>query len=219
MNTDKTKFLSVFICVHLWLLFFSTGCSTFREIGERFNGEPKKKAALFTSNRPDDRRDAVLFFADHGYGLKDPYVRYYRQMAKQDTDPLVRATAIRALNRARDKQSTPIFIEALTDNSVWIRLEGAKALNRVPDPNAVNALLKVVTSTDEQKDVRIAAAEALQHYKQIDVARQLVPLLNQKDFGIAWQAHRSLKIMTGKDLAYDESAWLQYITGPSKPLG
>jgi hypothetical protein len=46
-----------------------------------------------------------------------------------------------------------------------------------------------------------------------------VPLLNQKDFGLAWQARRSLKFMTGKDLSYDENAWLQYITGPSKPLG
>jgi hypothetical protein len=141
MSTDKARLLSVLIGVHLWLLFFSTGCSTMREIGEKFNGEPKKKAALFTSNRPDDRRDAILFFADHSYGLKDPYVRYYRQIAQQDTDPLVRATAIRALNRARDKQSTPIFITALTDNSVWVRLEGAKALYRVPDPKAADPLL------------------------------------------------------------------------------
>ena len=47
----------------------------------------------------------------------------------------------------------------------------------------------------------------------------LVPLLNQKDFSIAWQARKSLQAMTGQDKAYDGGAWLQYITGPNKPLG
>jgi len=112
-----------------------------------------------------------------------------------------------------------LFIKALADSSPLVRLEGAKALYRVPDPDSADKLLAMTTAADENKDVRIAAAEALQHYRRLDIGRTLIGLLNQRDFGIAWQARRTLKRLTGKDLNYDESAWLNFITGPSKPLG
>jgi hypothetical protein len=220
MNAARCRLKTPVLLACGCLIICVTGCAgPFREFGERINGTPKKKAALLQSPRPDDRREAVLFFVDHDYGREEKYTRLYRQMATQDPDPLVRATAIRALNRSRDKQATQVFINALGDAQPLVRLEGAKALNRVPDPAAAPALLRVLNAPEESRDIRIAAAEALQHYRTLDVARQLVPLLTQKDFSVAWQARRSLRYMTGKDMAYDEGAWLQYITGPTKPLG
>ena len=65
------------------LLLFSTGCTAFRELGETITGEPKKKAALFQSPRPDDRRDALLFFTDHEYGREEKYTRLYQQMRER----------------------------------------------------------------------------------------------------------------------------------------
>jgi hypothetical protein len=224
MNTDERRFRSRiahlissgFIC---GLVLCSTGCTVFRGISEAINDEPRTQSRLLRSDRPDERREAVLFFADHEYGLKPPYTPLYRQMARNDADPLVRATAVRSLNRARDKEATPVFIAALADTSPIVRLEAAKALNRVADPAAAEPLLKIVANTDESKDVRIAATEAIQHYRRVDVGRTLVTLLNQRDFGIAWQARRSLRNMTGRDMNFDEGAWLQFITGPTKPLG
>ena len=66
---------------------------------------------------------------------------------------------------------------------------------------------------------RIAAIDALKHYRTLQIARTLIGVVTERDFAVAWQARKSLKKMTGKDLYYDESAWLQYITGPAKPLG
>jgi hypothetical protein len=71
----------------------------------------------------------------------------------------------------------------------------------------------------ESKDVRIAAADALRQYRTLDVARILVTYLNETDFGVAWQSRQSLIVLTGQDLQYDESAWLQYLVGPNKPFG
>jgi hypothetical protein len=51
------------------------------------------------------------------------------------------------------------------------------------------------------------------------VARGLVNTLNGRDFSVAWQARKSLTRMTGSDYAYDESAWLNYLTGPGRPFG
>ena len=136
-----------------------------------------------------------------------------------DDDYLVRAVAVRALNRSRDASATPTFIQALNDRSELVRLEAAKALNNLPDPNAGPPLVALVSSPTETMDVRIAAAEALRHYKRIEVARALVAALDDRDFAVAWQARRSLYRMMRTDLGYDQANWLAYITGPSKPLG
>ena len=67
----------------------------------------------------------------------------------------------RALNVCRAKPATKLFIKALSNGDTQIRLEGCKALHRVPDPEAAKPLLALATRPDEDKDVRIAAVEAL----------------------------------------------------------
>jgi len=202
-------------------LLFLPGCGAMRGLGEMMTGNTAEANALKMENlnNPDDRRDGMIFLVDHPYGTKAPYTTRYAQIAKGDSDPIVRATAIRSLNRSRDKTATPVFINALKDASPLVRLEAAKALYRLPDPAATEQLRLMVSANEETKDVRIAAAEALQHYRRLDVARTLIAQLNQRDFGIAWQCRRTLKRLTGKDLNYDEAAWLNFITGPTKPLG
>jgi hypothetical protein len=66
--------------------------------------------------------------------------------------------------------------------------------------------------------VRIAAADALKHYRALDAARALVDTLDSRDFGVAWQSRRSLIRLTGRDLNYDEGQWLQFLTGPDRPF-
>jgi len=207
----------------LLLLCFSSGCGAFRGAGEMLSGNTALKNAQKMEDpaSADSRREGMQFLADHEYGHHPPYTTRYQQIAAKDPDPLVRAVAVRSLNISRDHsdEAGKVFVAALADSSPLVRLEGAKALYRLPNQAAVERLLAMAASNDETKDNRIAAAEALQHYRRLDVGRTLISLLNQRDFGIAWQARRTLKRLTGKDLNYDESAWLNYITGPSKPLG
>jgi HEAT repeat protein len=167
----------------------------------------------------DARRRGINDLVRWDFALDGPYVKRYRQIATGDPDPLVRATAIRALNRARDAQARPIFINALRDASVDVRIEAAKALDNLPDPNAADPLVRTVANPDEDRDVRIAAASALRHYKSLEVARALIPRLNEHDFAIAWQSRRTLRQITGKDMRYNEAAWLAFVSGPDKPLG
>ena len=188
---------------------------------DRMTGKasPVKSAERMESESADLRVRGINELADHDWGLKPPYTERYEQIAKNDPDYLVRATAIRALNRARLKEATPIFIDALSAPQAKVRLEGAKALVNVPDDRAVTPLLKLLTTTDEDKDVRIAAADALRHYKRLDVARALAATLSEREFGVAWQSRRSLRKMTGADYAYSEPAWLDYFVGSQKPFG
>jgi hypothetical protein len=214
------------------IVYSALGMGLNRGLGYLFLELPRQMIAFSTGDRParavrlmedgkspDARRQGINDLARWDFAQNGPYARRYRQIAKSDPDPLVRSVAIRALNRARDADARPIFVEALSDPSELVRLEGAKALVNLPDPAAADALIRLVSNPEEDRDVRIAAAEALKHYKKIEVARALVPRLNERDFSVSWQARRSLRRMTGKDFFYNEAAWLEYIAGPDKPFG
>jgi hypothetical protein len=208
------------------LLLICGGCESISNmsssISDRLAGRTPSTAALKMEDQyfPDERRIGINRLSTYPFGRQLPYTHRYEQIAQSDPDWLVRATAIRALNRSRWHHATPLFIVALDDANDHVRLEAAKALANVPDDNAVPSLLKLVNDGTENRDVRIAAADALQHYKTVEVARTLASQLGDREFGLAWQSHQSLIRMTGRDdLPCDESAWLNYITGPGKPLG
>ncbi len=181
----------------------------------------------------DARRTGIVVLStQYDKGKLPPYPSYYQKLAQSDPDYTVRAMAIRALNICRDGSATPIFIAGLRDENELVRLESAKALVHLPDPESKPALLRALSGSRpvmtpdgryamvaESQDVRIAAADALRNYHELAVARSLIGSLNELDFGVAWQARQSLIALTGQDLKYDESAWLQYLVGPSKPFG
>ncbi|MCC7349936.1 MAG: HEAT repeat domain-containing protein [Phycisphaerales bacterium] len=205
-----------------WILLAAMlgGCQSVRQPLEVMGGNTAARAVKRMEDPifPDERREGILYLVDHEYGRKAPYTERYRQIAVSDSDYTVRAMAIRALNISRDSGATAIFIQGLSDTQPLVRLEAAKALVNLPDANAIPKLLQVVSNEDENKDVRIAAADALRHYKSLEVARTLVGVLQQREFGVAWQARKSLVQLTGHDLGYNDGAWLNYLTGPDKPF-
>ena len=168
---------------------------------------------------PDARRVGINSLVERTFAKQAPYTTRYAQIGQFDADPIVRATALRALNRSRDGQATGLFITSLTDDNAVVRLEAAKALANVPNENAAEPLLKVFNNVAETHDVRIAAADALRHYRRLDVARALVGVLDERDFGLSWQARQSLRAMTGRDARYDQTAWLQMLSDKESPLG
>jgi len=186
-----------------------------------FGTSPAQYARMMESQGADARRIGINGLAATDRGEQPPYTIRYAQIGRLDNDYLVRATAIRSLNRSRDRSATAValYVRSLEDPNVPVRLEACKALGHMPTEDATEPLLRIANRTEEDKDVRIAAIDALRHYKTLEVARTLVLMLSDHDFGIAWTAHHSLKALTGRDLQYDEAAWLAYLTGPEKPFG
>ena len=90
----------------------------------------KAAKAMENDQLPDQRRQGINKLVSHDYGKHDPYTKRYGQIARNDPDWLVRATALRAMNRARYKAGTPIYIEALQkDTEPHVRLEAAGLLD------------------------------------------------------------------------------------------
>jgi hypothetical protein len=168
---------------------------------------------------PDKRRQAIMFFSKHEYGRREPYSKYYAEMARTDDHHIVRAMALRAMNRARMREEGALYAAMLEDKHPLVRLEAAKALANMPEPTAVAGLVRRLQDPEESMDVRVAAADALRLYKTSEAAQALVRVLRDREFGVAWQARQSLRLMTGKDYRFDPVAWLTYITGTEKPFG
>lgn len=184
-----------------------------RRVGDLVTGRTVEQDArrVYDQDFPDERRVGINRLVARDFGKRPPYTDQYKNLVRYDDSPLVRATAVRALNRSRDESATDLFISALSDTDPLVRLEAAKALGNVPSEAAAPRLLEVVRNPRENIDVRIAAVDALRHYRSIDVARTLAGLLQDRQFSLAWQARRSLVAMTGTDLHYDEGAWLEYL--------
>ena len=171
------------------------------------------------SKDADRRREGVYELVQRDFGKGPLYRQLYRQMAVGDADYTVRAAAIRALNMCRDRQAVDVFLGGLEDSKELVRMEAAKAMANVPDERTAGSLIKHLSHPGESKDVRIACSAALGNFRRIEVAQALIRVLQDRDFGVSWQARKSLWLMTGQDYRYDEGAWLGYLTSAHKPFG
>jgi HEAT repeat protein len=219
--TKNIPSIGLLMLAMLPLVLFGGGCSvlestatTSKRMIDFVSGKTAIKAAVKMEDQTsaDNRRYGINQLADHEFGRREPYTVRYQQIAQTDRDWLVRASAIRALNRSRDASAVQTFIKALSDENAIVRVEAAKALSNVPDPSAAAPLLRAIANNSEDRDVRYWSAKALRHYRQLDVARSLVGQLNSREFSVAWQSRESLVVLTGQDLAYNESAWLEFLT-------
>lgn len=165
---------------------------------------------------PDIRRAGILRLVQERAARKLPYTRRYAQIAAYDKDYTVRAAAIRALNYSRNREAASVYAAGLDDLDVSIRLESAKAIGNMPDEKVLKKLIEHLQKDD--RDVRIACADALRNFHTVEVARVLISAVSDRDFSVAWQARQSLMLMTGRDFKYEESTWLNYLTKESKPL-
>ncbi len=183
-----------------------------------FDENPSYYANLMVAedSTSDERIQGISRIPDYGFGRGEPYTDAYATLASSGESDLVRATAIRAINRSGDATRSGLLVTALADESTLVRLEAAKALGNLPDPAAVGPLLQSAGGVDENLDVRLASVDALRHYPQnSEVIDRLIALLEGDVFDLAFQARASLAVLFGRDLGYDAAAWRA--AAPSEP--
>jgi hypothetical protein len=194
--------------------------SSIYHVYQRINGDtPLKFAREMESKNADREREGILKLANYRFARTNPiYAKRWDLIANdRAADATVQAAAIRAMNHSRDGAHKQSFVDAMDDADEAVRLEAAKALANVPDEKAVPKLIAHLQK-DDDKDVRIACADALREYKTAEVARALVSVLPDRDFGVAFRARESLLLMTGRNFRFDEAKWLDYFARTEKPF-
>lgn len=191
-----------------------------KELYNYYTGNTPALAArnMLNPRDADRRREGVFYLAKRSFGRKEPYTKRYAQMAETDDDFTVRAAAVRALNWSRESQYASIYTGLLADKSAWVRLEACKALANMPDNAAITPLIRRMEDPEEDRDVRIAAADAMRNFPTGQAGQALVRVLADKDFGVAWQSRKSLRLLTGRDFGYNQSAWLEHLARSDKPF-
>ncbi len=154
---------------------------------------------------------------DFEFARRGSSLTVYRRLAR-DEDYTVRAAAIRALNRSRamGPNYTALYLKNLDDSEPLVRLQAADALGNIPDPSTIDDLIEHMRE-DISPDVKISCADALRNFSDGKVISALVDVLDDRNFGLAWQARQSLALISGQDYRYDKQAWLGYFAQAGTP--
>jgi len=160
---------------------------------------------------PDRRQRGITMLANAPWGGESVYVELY-EVAAQDEDPGVRASAARALSRHGSTRHAPLIVPNLEADSRILRWEAAMALQRLHDPAAVRPLIRRLDINNEPAaEVREAATIALGQYAETRVVLALLEALDDRDLAVNRAARQSLNILTGQDFKFDTRAWRRWI--------
>ncbi len=158
----------------------------------------------------DKRREGTTLISNAPWGGVDIYMAAYRDKVLNETDPIAKATAIRALARWGEPEDALRIMPHLTDANIQVRWEAAKGMQRLHNPAVVPEILKVLRDEAEQSQVRVAAAVALAQYPEDRVFQGLVSALDARELAVNAAAEHSLNTLTNQSFDMDSQAWLNW---------
>lgn len=204
------------ICLAFTLLAVTGGCET---IGQDLNymvktilpPSPGEAARMMQDQYdPDRRREGTVWISNAPFGGVDIYVENYRVIIELESDPTVKAAAIRALGRHGTPDDAPMIGRHLGDENEYVRWEAAKALQRLHNPAVAPALRDALRNEDERSETRVAAAIALAQYPRDSVFQSLLGALDARELSVNAAAEQSLNTLTGESFDMDRIAWTRW---------
>jgi hypothetical protein len=188
---------------------------------------PFPERELTTYHTPAMRVDAVREFGTRSKGVDSPEQRQITdQLARQmqiEPDPLVRHAVVEAIAEFHTPMAQQVLEAGLADQDEAVRVACCKALGRRAEEGVANvgqtsvASLANVLRSDDDIDVRLAAAEALGHMKSPEAIQALLVALEDRDPAMQYAGVQSMKSITGEDYGPDVQAWRQVARGETPP--
>lgn len=209
----------------------ASGCVVLEDLGYQSNPNSESLLTLFQRPPPaqavrwaldphsaDNRYRGISLLANAPFGGEDVYLDLFTDSAR-DPDSAVRAASVRGLAHHGRPEHADEIARALSDESSLVRLEAARAAQRIHNPSIVPALFgRLDAETEDEHDVRAAVAHALGQYPQRRVLDRLVGALRDPSLTVNRHAAEALTILTGQDLGIDPVAWLSFVTDAEAPF-
>ena len=204
-----------------FILFLTAGflvscvSDDFNNMADGFVPPSPRDAAIMAVDQydPDIRRRGVTLLANSPFGGAPDYLSMYRDYVANDRDPLVRASAIKALGRFGDIDDAVLiapWLSRSTTDSTQVRRASAVALQRLHNQEVVGFLLRSLRDIDEDSQVRAAVAIALGQYPENQVFVGLIAALQGGSLSINLSAAESLHMLTGQVFGTDWDAWFEW---------
>lgn len=215
---------TLLVCSAFMMCIFLSGCSTIGDDIDSFAGglvapSPREAAEMMIDpHDPDRRRRGTVLISNSPFGGGDKYLTYYRDMVRNERNPLALAAALTALGRHGQTDDAVLIAALLEHENIQARWEAAKALQRIHNPLVVPPLLKILAKDDEHSDARVAAAIALGQYPEDRVFQGLISALNVRELAINRAAHQSLNTLTDQSFGLNVSEWYQWYASTQDPF-
>jgi HEAT repeats/PBS lyase HEAT-like repeat len=205
----------------LWLVTLGTALSAGCQSLSWPQMWPFPERELTTYHTPSMRVDALEQFGMRSTGVDSPEQRQISdQLARQmqiEPDPLVRRAVVRAIAEFRTPMAQQVLEAGLADDEPAVRVACCQALGRRAEAISIGSLANSLR-TDEDVDVRLAAAEALGKTKSREAIQALIVALDDRDPALQYAGVQSMKSITGEDYGPDVQAWRQVASGGNAPL-
>ena len=188
---------------------------------------PSEAAQMAMDPYDADKRYRGTMLLSNAYFAGDPlYTRLFVDAAK-DPDASVRIAGVRALANHGDSSHVPLLVERLQDKEPLVRLEAARGLQRLHGDEAVVPLMNASSDPDfvrgnqgseENPDIRTAAANALGQYRKTEVVQHLISIMNDPSLSVNNASLSSLRTLTGQDLGFERKQWLEWFDETKEPF-
>lgn len=198
------------------------------------DGAYQAKIAL-ESDSSDRRREAVNRLAKTRSATTDWAFDTLDVIARTDRSESVRCAAVRSFRRFSDERPVPTLLALMNQSANadrvrpvsprlrWECVNGLAELDTrgcVSDevaPEVVDALVVALSDT-EDRNVCIAAAEALSGYCDRQGLDALIAGLRTNDFGVAYACELSLIRLTGQTHSYRPDRWTEWLRTVDDPF-
>lgn len=210
---------------------FQGGCAFMEDMGYQTNPNATGILDLFVRPSPEeatawaldttnnDRRyQGTLLLANAPFAGEDIYLKLFEDNL-QDEDAAVRSAAARGLAHHGGPAQIPLILGALKDEEVLVRLEAARALQRIHSTDAVAPLIaRLDQDVEESREVRAMCAHALGQYPEPRVLASLAASIRDQSLAVNRSALEALQFLTGQDFGLDQRAWLEFIDEAEDPF-
>ncbi len=189
----------------------------------------------YLGENSDERRRAVTELARPKLMRLPSTVAALCNVARTDESESVRCAAVRALRSQPDAQTSETLLLLLGAGSGetgarlpgdQLRFEAIEALGHYSEKGALNrgqtqslqeAAIRLLAS-DPSRDVRLASARLLGSFPTRRTLDALVAALGQTDYGVVFEAERSLTRLTGKSHNHEAAQWKTWLAQTDEPL-
>ncbi|MDX9911347.1 MAG: HEAT repeat domain-containing protein [Phycisphaerales bacterium] len=195
-----------------------------------FSAPPPGEAARWATDpwNADRRAQGTLLLAARPFAGEPVYMALFRDRLG-DPDGNVRVAAVRAI-AAHGEPDIAVDLAGmmLDDPEPLVRLEAAKAMQRLHNPLVVPMLLRALRVPSElaperggepDPRVRTEVADALGQYAEARVVNALIESLHEdRRLSVQARAAGSLSTLTGQDFGYDYRTWTAWFATVREPF-
>ncbi len=180
----------------------------------------------------DVRRDALAQISKTRYANHDTVIDACSTIAATDRSASVRAAAIRRLAESM-RPDVPVALLDILDREDQSHVTGPRvcvdvlhalyflerngAILDAHRDRVVQTAVRLLRN-DPSRDVNIAAARVLEGYPRLATVDALIVALNHQDFGVVYQAQRSLIHLTGVRHNHDPDVWRTWLASTDAPF-